>query len=84
MKPPKIFGFLLFQLNNVTPSGTGILAFVVLLHGIGKYICLALPIGLGILLCGYDDGFRAIDLVDFVYDSIQASQLLNLSGIYIK
>jgi hypothetical protein len=44
-----IFGFL-FQFDDVTPTGYGILAFVVVLDGVGKDICLTLAILLRVLL----------------------------------
>ena len=76
--------YYLFQLNNVTPAGGGVLGFMVLLHGIGEYVGTTFTPGLSVLLGGNDDGFGAMDFVDAVDGGIEALQLLYLLGIHIE
>lgn len=76
--------FDLFQNDDVAPAGGGVLAFVVLFHGVGEDIGLALPARLGVLLGTNDDGLRAVAFVETVDHLIQSAQLLDLLGIHIE
>ena len=76
--------WILFQLNNVTPTGCGIFALKILFHGVREDIGTAFTAWFGVLLGTDDDGFGAVELVDAIYDGIEAFQLLNLLGIHIK
>ena len=74
----------LLELDNVTPAGGGVLALVVLFHGVGEDIGLALPARLGVLLGADDDGLRAVAFVEAVDHLVEPAQLLNLLGIHIE
>jgi len=43
-------GRFLFELDDIIPSGSGVLALEIMLDGIGEDICLALAVLLGVLL----------------------------------
>lgn len=62
----------LFESDDVTPSGGGILALKILLHGTCKDICPTFTARLSVLLGAKDNRLRAVDLVDTVYDCIKA------------
>ena len=53
----------LFQPNDITPPGSGILGFKVVLNGICEDFSLTLAVGTGVLLGTDDDGFGAVTLL---------------------
>ena len=59
-------GIILFQPDNVTPAGGGVLALVVLFHGAGKDVGFASSTWPGVLLGADDDGLGAVELVDTI------------------
>ena len=74
----------LFQPDDVAPTGGGVLAFEIVLDGIGKNLCLPLAILLRILPASYHNRLTPVQSVDSIHHGIQSLVLLYLFRIDVE
>ena len=80
----KFWGDFLFELDDITPSCSGVLALEIVLDGVGENISLTLAVFLGILLGSEDDSLASMQSVNPIYYLIESLHFLELFSIDVE